>query len=148
MKSHTLLIVLCLGAFFIFGGAPASGQKNKTSPWNPSLDSASDKWKLTTRQKMFGDISKLEFGPFSIASIEKLDSPVIKKKIKGTTNVNFKQQFYMTYTDLLFRGLKLNITVAIDFTLSNGIQSEKTSLHYISTESNKYEYIINMAQFM
>ena len=67
----------------------------------------------------------------------------LKKKIKGTTNVNFKQQFYMTYTDLLFRGLKLNITVAIDFTLSNGIQSEKTSLHYISTESNKYEYIIN-----
>ena len=86
MKSHTLLIVLCLGAFFIFGGAPASGQKNKTSPWNPSLDSASDKWKLTTRQKMFGDISKLEFGPFSIASIEKLDSPVIKKKIKGGAN--------------------------------------------------------------
>lgn len=83
MKSYTLLMGFFLATSLIFCGAPASGQKNIASPWNPSLDSVSDKWKLTTRQKMFGNISKLEFGPFSIVSIEKLDSPVIKKKIKG-----------------------------------------------------------------
>jgi len=82
MKKYHFLPVLYMTVFFL-RLRPCYCQKNSPSPWDSTLESNSEKWKLSTRQKMFGNISKLEFGPFSIASIEKLDSPVMKKKTKG-----------------------------------------------------------------
>jgi len=58
-------------------------QKIVTSPWDPLLESNSDKWKLTVHHKMFGDVSQLGFGPYTVALIEKPDSPVHKIKTKG-----------------------------------------------------------------
>ena len=36
----------------------------------------------------------------------------------------------------------MNLTVAIDFTRSNGVPSQPNSLHYIGTNSNSYEVAI------
>jgi hypothetical protein len=82
MKKYCLLPVF-LTAIFFLAGSTCYCQKNSSSPWDPMLEGNSEKWKLTTRQKMFGGASKVEFGPYSILSFEKLDSPVRKVKTKS-----------------------------------------------------------------
>ena len=57
-------------------------QKNFPRQWDSTLEADSEKWKLITRRKAPGNISKMEFGPYSLVSIEKLDSPVHKVKTK------------------------------------------------------------------
>jgi hypothetical protein len=49
---------------------------------NPALETNSEKWKVKENNKLFGDIRKPEFGPYTTTGAEKLDSPVIKKKTK------------------------------------------------------------------
>nr|XP_008103759.2 PREDICTED: copine-9 isoform X2 [Anolis carolinensis] len=58
-----------------------------------------------------------------------------KKKYinSGTvTLLSFQVQSEYTFVDYIRGGTQLNFTVAIDFTASNGIPSQPTSLHYMS----------------
>ena len=43
-----------------------------------------------------------------------------------------------TFLEYIFGGCEIQLSVAIDFTLSNGHPKEKDSLHYIDTEKNEY----------
>ena len=47
-----------------------------------------------------------------------------------------------SFLDYIRGGMQINLTVAIDFTGSNGNPSQPTSLHYIGTNSNSYEIAI------
>jgi hypothetical protein len=80
MKSFNKIInlVIFIFSFYQYGYS----QKNIPSPWDPTLEANSEKWKLKTHRKIFGNISQLEFGPFNTALFEKLDSPVHKRKTK------------------------------------------------------------------
>ena len=46
------------------------------------------------------------------------------------------------FLDYIRGGMQMNLTVAIDFTRSNGAPSQPNSLHYIGTNSNSYEVAI------
>jgi len=94
----------------------------------------------TNAHSILKDSSKITRSDL-IENIKKLNKN--NEKTIGKANIDFKEQYYLNYLDLLFDCLKFNITFAIDFTLSNGIPSEKSSLHYISVEPNKYELMIN-----
>lgn len=62
-------------------------------------------------------------------------------KIPEISIVEIKRQ---TLLDLLEQGLQLNLVVAVDFTASNGIPTDPSSLHYFSSKKlNQYEICIN-----
>ena len=88
MQENYVLSLLALTISLIAACPEAFSQKNKTSPWDTALQANSEKWKVVVHQKMFGDASKVEFGPFSTISIEKLDSPIHKTKTKEGAEFN------------------------------------------------------------
>jgi len=47
-----------------------------------------------------------------------------------------------SFLDYIRGGMQINLTVAVDFTGSNGTPSNPNSLHYIGTNSNSYEIAI------
>ena len=55
-------------------------QKNK-QPLDSSLEARSEKWKVKLHRGMFG-LAKPEFGPYSTLDLQKLDSPVLRKRTK------------------------------------------------------------------
>jgi hypothetical protein len=57
-----------------------SAQKNKSALLDSALEANSDKWKVKLH-KGFG-MGKPEFGPFATLNIDKLDSPILRKKTK------------------------------------------------------------------
>lgn len=53
---------------------------------------------------------------------------------------NFKQTIKYDFTDYLSSGMQMAMVVCIDFTASNGIQSQPTSLHYVTpAKRSQYE---------
>jgi hypothetical protein len=52
---------------------------------------------------------------------------------------NFKQSVKYDFTDYLSSGMQMAMVVCIDFTASNGIQSQPSSLHYV-TPTKKSQY--------
>ena len=56
-------------------------QKNKQNAIDTGLEAHSEKWKVKLHRPMFG-MGKPEFGPFTTIDVDKLDSPVLRKKIK------------------------------------------------------------------
>jgi len=70
MKRHLCMIIFCVSYFY------CSAQIRDTA-----LLAHSDKWKVKLHRGMFG-MAKPEFGPFTTNDIEKLDSPVLRKRTK------------------------------------------------------------------
>ena len=53
---------------------------------------------------------------------------------------NFKQTVKYDFTDYLTNGMQMSMVVCIDFTASNGVQTQPTSLHYVTPHSrSQYE---------
>jgi hypothetical protein len=51
---------------------------------------------------------------------------------------NFKQTVKYDFTDYLTNGLQMSMVVAIDFTASNGIQHQPSSLHYVGPNKRSH----------
>lgn len=47
-----------------------------------------------------------------------------------------------TFLEYIFGGCEIQLSVAIDFTLSNGHPSERDSLHYLDMNKNEYLHAI------
>jgi len=43
-----------------------------------------------------------------------------------------------SFLDFIFGGCKIGLSVAIDFTLSNGVPTEPNSLHNLNLDRNEY----------
>jgi hypothetical protein len=56
-------------------------QKNKQKPIDSLLEANSEKWKVKLHRGMFG-LAKPEFGPFTTIDLDKVDSPVLRKRTK------------------------------------------------------------------
>ena len=56
-------------------------QKNKQKPADSVLEANSEKWKVKLHRGMSG-MAKPEFGPYITIDLEKLDSPVLRKRTK------------------------------------------------------------------
>lgn len=56
-------------------------QKNKQTPMDSVLEANSEKWKVKLHRGMFG-MGKPELGPFATIDLNKLDSPVLRKRTK------------------------------------------------------------------
>jgi len=65
----------------LFSSTGSFCQKNKQKPLDSVLEANSEKWKVKLHRSMMG-MAKPEFGPFITNDIEKLDSPVLRKKTK------------------------------------------------------------------
>ena len=49
---------------------------------------------------------------------------------------NKKEEY--SFLSYIFNGLQLALTIAVDFTLSNGVPTEPTSLHHFDRNRNQY----------
>ena len=74
--------------------------------------------------QLIGNGSQINIGPGKTAKIS----------VEALKNYGF--------LDYIRGGMQINLTVAIDFTGSNGNPSQPNSLHYIGTNSNSYEVAI------
>lgn len=61
-----------------------------------------------------------------------------KKTIAGLMVDKFQSRVQYQFGDYLEMGLQLALTNCIDFTASNGIASDKNSLHYIGGGKSYY----------
>ena len=66
-------------------------------------------------------------------------------KLNGTNTAKVTMESFKNYTflDYIRGGMQINLTVAIDFTGSNGDPSKPNSLHYLGTNANSYEIAIS-----
>jgi len=60
---------------------PLFCQKSKQRPIDTVLEAHSERWKVKLHRGMFG-MAKPEFGPFSTSDLNKVDSPVLRKRTK------------------------------------------------------------------
>ena len=58
-------------------------------------------------------------------------------------NISLEKIKNYTFLDYLRGGMQINLTVAIDFTGSNGDPTKPFSLHYLGTNNNSYEIAIS-----
>lgn len=60
-------------------------------------------------------------------------------KLDGGTSITitgFKLEERISFLDYIFGGCEINVHVAIDFTLSNGVPTNPKSLHYLNRQTN------------
>ena len=85
-------------------------------------------------------------------SIGKYSGPLSGLVGKGTTirlngnntaTISFESFKNYTFLDYIRGGMQINLTVAIDFTGSNGDPTKPFSLHYLGANCNSYENAIN-----
>jgi len=60
-------------------------------------------------------------------------------KLDGGTSITingFKLEERISFLDYIFGGCEINVHVAIDFTLSNGVPTNPNSLHYLNRQTN------------
>ncbi|CAG5116628.1 unnamed protein product [Candidula unifasciata] len=68
-----------------------------------------------------------------------INPALTKKKDYKNSGAVYKSKRERTFLDFVFEGLKINFTVAIDFTQSNGDPRNRDSLHYYSQSvANEY----------
>jgi hypothetical protein len=79
MKTILTTVLLFLSTFLCT--KISFSQKNKQKPIDTALETHSEKWKVKLHRPMFG-MGKPEFGPFTTIDLNKLDSPVLRKKTK------------------------------------------------------------------
>jgi len=61
----------------------------------------------------------------------------------NTATISFDKFKNYTFLDYIRGGMQINLTVAIDFTGSNGDPTKPFSLHYLGSNCNSYETAIN-----
>lgn len=64
-----------------------------------------------------------------------------KGKIKNNSNLTFAQfelRKRHSFLDFIFGGCEIALTIAIDFTLSNGAPNKPDSLHFLNMQKNEY----------
>ena len=61
----------------------------------------------------------------------------------NTATISFESFKNYTFLDYIRGGMQINLTVAIDFTGSNGDPTKPFSLHYLGSNCNSYESAIN-----
>jgi hypothetical protein len=61
----------------------------------------------------------------------------------NTANISLELVKNYTFLDYIRGGMQINLTVAIDFTGSNGDPTKPFSLHYLGTSNNSYEIAIS-----
>ena len=64
-----------------------------------------------------------------------------KSRTYAITSNSFLTRNYI-FIDYLKAGVQIGLSIAIDFTGSNGAPNQKTSLHYLGGEPNQYERAI------
>ena len=52
------------------------------------------------------------------------------------TSIKFDKRY--SFLDYVFGGCEISLSIAIDFTLSNGDPSDPESLHYFDPKKNEY----------
>ena len=96
------------------------------------------------------DISILD--SYHNRNLGKYNGPLARLLNQGTTVklnqnnkaiISLEQIKNYTFLDYIRGGMQINLTIAIDFTGSNGEPSKPNSLHYIGTNNNSYEIAIN-----
>lgn len=104
-------------------------QKNKQKPIDTVLEAHSEKWKVKLHRPMFG-MGKPEFGPFTTIDLNKLDSPVLRKKTKEGT-----------YTDATY-----NTSEGWDWDFSKyeSIEKRKAYNMYVARESDTAELLFSI----
>lgn len=88
-----------------------------------------------------GQHQNLGFADFTISQLKDgTDSFDLQGRSKGAkmlfTRLNFSHRH--TFLEYVFGGCEIQLTVAIDFTLSNGNPADKDSLHYLDLSKNEY----------
>lgn len=82
MKINSSLFYV-LTVAFLFCSTVSFSQKSKAKPLDPALEANIEKWKVKEHKGLFG-IAKPEFGNYTTLVAEKMDSPVIRKKVKDS----------------------------------------------------------------
>lgn len=59
-------------------------------------------------------------------------------KKHGLELANLRVERQHTFLEYIFGGCEVDLSFAIDFTLSNGDPSQPNSLHYFNPQSNQY----------
>lgn len=62
-----------------------------------ALNANSEKWKVKANRKMFG-LASPSFGPYKTIQSEKLDSPVIRRRIKGDGTLSYESHIGFDHT--------------------------------------------------
>ena len=77
-------------------------------------------------------------------TLEELKNGTKSLKAKSSTiNIlNFKVQKSVNFLEYVFGGCEINLSIAIDFTLSNGDPNGSTSLHALNNPNNQYKQAI------
>lgn len=71
----------------------------------------------------------------------RLDFEIRSKKSQLEGNLHFKTLRVArryTFLEYVFGGCEINLSIAVDFTLSNGPPNDKDSLHYFDMNKNEY----------
>ncbi|MBN8787877.1 MAG: hypothetical protein J0I84_12360 [Terrimonas sp.] len=83
MKKRLCVFILCITHFSLFSQA---------FPPDAELLAHSQKWKIKLHRPMFG-MAKPELGPYITTNFEKLDSPVLRKRIKESSYIGGEGNF-------------------------------------------------------
>lgn len=72
-----------------------------------------------------------------------MEFPIVNKKGKTDKDrvLNFSQfelKKRFSFLDFIFGGCEIGLSIAVDFTLSNGVPSSPSSLHYLDLQKNEY----------
>ena len=84
-----------------------------------------------------------ELGKFS-GPLSQIANNGVNVNLGGVKSARIEAEVLKNYSflDYIRGGMQINLTVAIDFTGSNGNPSNPMSLHYVGTNSNSYEIAI------
>jgi hypothetical protein len=109
---------------------------------------------LAPDQKLESNLVEIAIlDPYHNRNIGKYNGPISNllnngQKIRlgnasNMANISLEKVKNYTFLDYIRGGMQINLTVAIDFTGSNGDPTKPFSLHYLGTQNNSYEIAIN-----
>ena len=67
---------------------------------------------------------------------DKKQKPLGNNYMMTFTRLEIKQRH--SFLEYVFGGCEIGLSIAIDFTLSNGNPSQRNSLHYLDMQRNEY----------
>ncbi|CAD5115458.1 DgyrCDS4430 [Dimorphilus gyrociliatus] len=108
-------------------------------------------WKSSGKHSLFGSftatVRDLKRGPTTDNIFPVIDEKKAHKKSYSNSGtvclVNFREEVEYSFIDFIQGGLQVHLSVAVDFTQSNGDPAQSDSLHYhTSTRHSQYAYAI------
>ena len=105
-------------------------------------------WDSPTKKEFIGKVSLLA-GNFQAGAVFPVINPEKTSSSKYTCSgrliiVRSELILENSFIDYIRGGMNLNLTIAIDYTASNGLASDNNSLHYCEGRVNEYESVIRM----